>query len=449
MKAIKGIIAVILVLAIILLAYALWPTKTASLSPLPADNSPQMASLISQGQYLATAGDCAACHTQPGGKTLAGGLPIHSPIGVIYTTNITPDKQTGIGNYSLDDFERAVRHGILPNGDTLYPAMPYPSYSKISDDDVRALYAWFMHGVKPVSQQNRASDIPWPLSMRLPLAVWRKMFAPDPADTGFTADKYQSASLARGAYLVQGLGHCGTCHTPRASTLQEKALDDSGKQYLAGGQVIDGWLAVNLRGDKADGLGNWTEQDIIDTLRTGHNTRHTVVGQPMAEVVAKSTSKMSDADLAAIAAYIKSLPAGQESKSSYTESSQTADMLARGENPTPGAQLYVDNCSACHQTSGKGVKNVFPAMADNPTVLADNPVSVIHLILDGSRLPATPEAPSALAMPGFGWRLSDKQVADLSNFIRNSWGNKAPEVTEQQVKQVRADYPPKGENKDP
>ncbi len=441
MKAIKGIIAVILVLVIILLAYALWPTKTASLSPLPADNSPELATLISKGQYLATAGDCAACHTGPTGQAMAGGLPIRSPIGVIYTTNITPDKQTGIGNYSLDDFQRAVRHGILRNGDTLYPAMPYPSYAKISDDDIRALYAWFMHGVKPVSLQNRASDIPWPLSMRLPLAVWRKMFAPDPANSVFKPEKYQSETLARGAYLVQGPGHCGTCHTPRASTLQEKALDDSGQAFLAGGQVIDGWLAVNLRGDNADGLGNWTEQDIIDTLRTGRNTRHTVVGQPMAEVVAKSTSKMSDADLAAIAAYIKSLPAGQGSKAAYTESSQTADMLARGENPTPGSQLYVDNCSACHQTSGKGVQHIFPAMADNPTVLADNPVSVIHLILDGSRLPSTPQAPSALAMPGFGWRLSDKQVAELSNFIRNSWGNKATEVTEQQVKQVRADYP--------
>lgn len=445
MKAIKGIIAVLLVLAIALLAFALWPTRTASLSALPDDHSPALANLMEKGKYLADAGDCAACHTAPGGKDLAGGLALQTPVGVIYSTNITPDKTSGIGRYSLDDFDRALRHGILPNGDSMYPAMPYPSYAKVTDEDVRALYAWFMHGVQPVSAENRATDIPWPLSLRLPLAIWRKVFAPDPVASAFDPALYQTAELARGAYLAQGLGHCGSCHTPRAITLQEKALDESSKHYLSGGQVIDGWLAVNLRGDKAEGMGDWSEQDIINTLRTGRNASHTVVGQPMADVVAKSTSKMSDTDLKAIAAYIKSLPAVGESQASFTGSSDTAAMLARGENPTRGAQLYVDNCSACHQTGGKGVKNIFPAMANNPTVLADDPTSVIHLILNGSRLPSTPQAPSDLAMPGFGWRLSDKDVADLSNFIRNSWGNKATDVTEDKVKQVRAAFPAEGE----
>ena len=239
-------------------AYASSPSETRAIAA--TGGAPDQA-LIDAGRYVAVASDCIACHTAPGGKEFAGGRAIASPIGNMYSTNITPDQATGIGNYSLNEFDRAVRHGIRQDGSSLYPAMPYPSYAKMSDQDVRALYAYFMKGVAPVNTANEAAnhgnDIPWPLSIRWPMGIWRKTFAP--ADMApLQLDKYQSQQIARGAYLVQGAGHCGSCHTPRSVTMQESALDESGKAFLAGGPLIDGWLAANLRGDKADGLGAWS-----------------------------------------------------------------------------------------------------------------------------------------------------------------------------------------------
>lgn len=196
--------------------------------------------LIKQGEYLARAGDCVACHTAKDGKPFAGGLPMETPIGTIYSTNITPDK-TGLGDYSFEDFDKAVRHGVAKNGSTLYPAMPYPSYSSVNEPDMKALHAYFMHGVAPVAQENKASDIPWPLSMRWPLAGWRWMFAPAVAD--YKAAPGEEAVVSRGAYLVEGLGHCGACHTPRALTMQEKALNaGEGSAFLSGSAPLEGWI---------------------------------------------------------------------------------------------------------------------------------------------------------------------------------------------------------------
>ena len=247
-----------------------------------------------------------------------------SAIGTLYSSNITPDPTSGIGAYTLDDFDRAIRHGIAANGDSLYPAMPYPAYAKISDDDVRALYAYFMHGVTAVNAENRANDVAWPLSMRWPLAIWRKVFAPQPDAVAFKADGYKDAQVARGAYLVQGLGHCGSCHTPRALTLQEKALDESSPVYLSGGPVIDGWLAVNLRGNPADGLGSWSAEDIVATLRSARSTTHAVLGGAMGDVVVHSTQHLNDGDLQAVAAYLKTLPASGREVSSFKADPSTA-----------------------------------------------------------------------------------------------------------------------------
>jgi len=433
-KLLLWIVAVGLVVLLAALAYAFIPTKTRVLADGPAAD----AALIERGRYLAAAGDCTACHTKPGGKPFAGGLPVASPLGNIYSTNITPDKETGIGAYSLDDFDRAVRHGIAPDGRTLYPAMPYPSYARITDDDVRALHAYFLHGdIAPVQQENRGVDITWPLSMRWPLAIWRKTFAPDADAVAFDPGHYSDPQLARGAYLVQGLGHCGSCHTPRGFALQEKALDESGAAYLSGGQVIDGWNAVNLRGNAADGLGRWSEQDIVDTLRTARNAHSAVVGTPMADVVRHSTQNLTDDDLKAIAVYLKQLPASAHDPSAYTASDATARKLQTGINDSRGAELFVDNCAACHRTDAKGYTNVFPAIAGNPTVLADDPTSVIRLLLAGSELPSTALRPSNLGMPGFAERLSDTEIAQLATFIRQDFGNKAGEVTADQARKVR------------
>jgi len=437
-KFLLSLVGLGLAVLVVLLVFAFWPTHTRSLQVTPDAGQ---AALIEKGRYLADAGDCTACHTAKGGQPFAGGLPIASPIGTLYSSNITPDKATGIGGYSLEDFDRAVRHGIAANGGSLYPAMPYPAYAKVNDDDLQALYAYFMHGVAPVNAQNRANAVPWPLSMRWPLAIWRKVFARDPDAVVFKADGYKDAEVARGAYLVQGLGHCGSCHTPRAVTLQEKALDESSPVYLSGGPVIDGWLAVNLRGNPADGLGNWSADDIVATLRSARSETHAVLGGAMGDVVVHSTQNLTDKDLHAMAAYLKTLPASDRQVSSFAADPATAKALAAGQEGSRGAELYIDNCAACHRTNGQGDARVFPKIAGNSSVLSEDPVSMIRLVLAGSKLPATATAPSELGMPGFAWRLSDEEVAQLLSFIRNSWGNQAPTVSAAQVKQLRDTLP--------
>lgn len=426
-------VAVVAVLAA--LGLALLPTTTRAISAGAADQ--ENAAMVEKGRYLATAGDCIACHTAADGQPFAGGLGLASPIGIIYSSNITPDRDTGIGDYSLNDFDRALRHGISPSGKTLYPAMPYPSYARLRDEDVLSLYVYFTHGVTPVHAANHANEIRWPLSLRWPLAIWRKLFAPGPDQLTATAIHYSDPVVGRGAYLVQGFGHCGSCHTPRALTLQEKALDDSGTDYLAGGQLTDGWSAVNLRGNAAAGLGGWGARDLVDLLKNGHSLSHAVIGGAMSDVVVHSTQYLHDDDLEAIAAYLKSLPPTRNEVSTFTINPATAQALQAGVNDTRGAELYVDNCAACHRSDGEGYARVFPEIAGNSTVLSGDTTSLIRLILVGSVSPATAGAPSRLGMPGFASRLSDDEVARLASFVRQSWGNNASPVMIGSVKAIR------------
>lgn len=403
-----------------------------------ADDSSD-ADRVKRGEYLARAGDCVACHTGKEGKPFAGGLPIATPIGTIYSTNITPDKNNGIGDYSYEDFQKAVRHGVAKNGDTLYPAMPYPSYAVVSDDDMKALYAYFMHGVAPVAQANKESDIPWPLSMRWPLAIWRSLFAPDVK--AFQPAAQEDPVLARGRYLVEGLGHCGACHTPRSLTMQEKALNnDEGNDYLSGSNApIDGWTASNLRGDNRDGLGRWSESDLRQFLRYGRND-HTAVFGGMTEVVEHSLQHLSDDDITAIARYLKSLGAKDPGQVAFSVDDAVAKALWKGDDSKTGASLYVDSCAACHKTDGSGYQRFFPALRGNPVVLEKDPTSLIHIVLTGGTVPGVQGAPSPITMPAFGWRLNDQQVADVVNFIRTSWGNQAGKaVTAKQVAELRKD----------
>ncbi len=395
--------------------------------------------MIKRGEYLAKAGDCVACHTSVGGTPFAGGLKMVTPIGAIYSTNITPDKATGIGDYSLEDFENAVRKGVAKNGQTLYPAMPFPDYSVISDEDMQALYAYFMHGVQPVAQQNRDSDIPWPLSMRWPLAIWRTAFAPKVQP--FAGKMNEDPQLARGRYLVEGLGHCGACHTPRNIAMQEKALNnDDGSDFLSGSAApIDGYIASNLRGDNADGLGRWSENDLVQFLRTGRND-HTAVFGGMTDVVKHSLQYLSPEDATDIAKYLKSLDAKDSSAPVFTADDTEAKALWKGDDSKPGASVYVDSCAACHKTDGMGYKRFFPELKGNPVVLAKDPTSLIHIVLVGNTLPGVIGAPSNITMPAFGWRLNNQQVADVVNFIRTSWGNTAADkVTADDVKKLRDD----------
>ncbi|OJA40581.1 alcohol dehydrogenase [Burkholderia ubonensis] len=409
-------------------------------APAAAASAPHAAdALVARGAYLARAGDCVACHTASGGKPFAGGLKFDTPIGAIYSTNITPDPKTGLGGWTLDEFDRALRSGVRRNGDTLYPAMPFPSYARLTDDDVKALYAYFMHGVAPVQQENRAVGIVWPLSMRWPLAFWRKLFAPAPKP--FDAAPYPDPVVARGAYLVQGLGHCGACHTPRAPTMQERGLTDAdGPDFLAGSAAIDGWVPTSLRGEPRTGLGTWTEAEIVQFLKTGRTPRTAAFGG-MTDVVGHSMQHMTDDDLTAIARYLKKLPPKVRGETRYAYDAAAANALQAGDASKPGAAVYRDNCMACHRSDGRGYTRVFPALGGNPVVQGGDPTSLIHVVLEGSALQGTHAAPSTFTMPPFGWRLSDQEVADVANFVRTSWGNTGAPISAAQVAKVRKTTP--------
>ena len=369
----------------------------------------------------------------PAEKPFAGGLPIATPIGTVYSTNITPDATTGIGAYSLGDFERAVRRGVRPDGMALYPAMPFPSYAKLTDADVASLYAYFTRGVQPVAEANKPSDIPWPLSMRWPLTYWRWLFGPAVGERPQTA---ADPVLARGAYLVEGPGHCGTCHTPRGLGLEEKALSaQDGAAYLSGG-LVDNHVAKNLRGDPLTGLGGWSEDEIVQFLQTGRNQKTAAFGG-MTDVVAHSTQFMRDEDLRAIASYLKSLP-GTRGEAPFSPDAAIGTALAAGDVSARGSLDYLNSCAACHLSSGKGYVETFPALAGNPVVNSPDPSSLINIVLNGATVPPTEKAPTGFTMPGFADRLTDQEVADIVTFIRSSWGNKGSPVSSDDVVRLRS-----------
>jgi mono/diheme cytochrome c family protein len=384
------------------------------------------------GAYLARAGDCVACHTAKNGTPFAGGLPFETPVGTIYSTNISSDREHGIGGYTFEEFVLAMREGVAKGGKRLYPAMPFTSYAKVSDADLKDLYAYFTTQAPASTQANRDADITWPLSIRWPLAYWSKMFHDD---TRYVADTSKSVEWNRGAYLVQGLAHCGTCHTPRGSAMQELDLSGKSDLYLAGSS-LDHTAPINLRSSAGGGLEAWSVADIVDTLKTGRNP-HASVSGPMGEVVENSTQYMSDADLKAIAVYVKSLGTPPQTASFHADDGTVQAVMA-GTVQGRGAEMYLDSCSACHRVNGRGASGVFPSLVDNPMVTQANADSLIGVILHGARLPSTQGAPSPLAMPPFGWRYSDEEVAQLATFVRSSWGNHGPAVTAKEVAAVRA-----------
>ena len=382
-------------------------------------------------EYLARAADCVACHSIPGGKGFAGGLKMGTPLGAIYSTNITPDPETGIGRYSLADFDLAVRYGIAKDGRHLYPAMPYPSYVKLADADVVALYQFFMKQVPPVHKPNLKSEIPALLSFRWPLAFWNFFFAPS---VGYVAKPDHDAVWNRGAYLVQGAGHCGACHTPRGIGMQEKALDDSSAHFLAGAE-LDAWYAPSLRGDIRTGLGTWSTKDIGEFLEHGHNRVGSAFGS-MTDVINNSTSYFSDSDIQAIAVYLTSLPA-TSAQQAVAYDNATTDALRNSPTMQPGAAIYASDCASCHGYDAKGFTSYMPALAGNPVVLDENPASLINVVLNGSVSLVAKGTPDAYRMPQFRQQLSDQDAADVITFMRNRWGNQAPAVTTTQVANLR------------
>lgn len=387
-------------------------------------------------EYVARAADCVACHSIPGGKAFAGGLKMGTPLGAIYSTNITPDPETGIGRYSLADFDLAVRQGIAKDGHHLYPAMPYPSYAKLADADVVALYRFFMKQVRPVRQENIKSEIPALLSFRWPLAFWNHFYAP----SGSYIPKLNHDEMwNRGAYLVQGPGHCGACHTPRGVAIEEKAVDESSSAYLAGAE-LDGWYASSLRGEMRTGLGAWSMKDIGEFLRHGHNRVGTAFGS-MIEAVNNSTSYLSDGDIDAIAYYLKSLPATSTQETVAYDNATTVALHNRPATQ-PGGTIYASACASCHGLDGKGFTPYMPALANNPVALDDDPSSLINLMLNGSIPLVARGTPDAYRMPQFRQQMSDQDIADAINFVRSGWGNQASAVAAAQVATLRGTTDP-------
>ena len=386
---------------------------------LAGASDPQEFTQIERGRYLTITSDCASCHTAPGGKPFAGGRPIETPFGNIVAPNITPDLETGIGAWTDDAFDAAVRKGVRPNGARLYPAMPFNAYTKMSRDDVQAIRA-YLNSVDPVRNAVVANTLPFPFNIRASMRIWDSLYF---REGEFKPDPSKSAEWNRGAFLVDGPAHCGACHTPK-TLLGGDRLD----WYLQG-SYLQGWSAPNITDNKRVGLGDWTVEDIATYLKTGHN-RITAATGPMAEAVSLSTSHMTDEDTKAIATYLKSLP-GQKN----------GDKLLPADAGTmsAGGAIYRDQCSACHGIDGKGVPNLFPSVANSSMVKSNDPTTAIRMVLRGARSVGTNDEPTAPGMPSYGWQLDDGQVAAVLNYIRNSWGGGAPAVDAKDVKRVRSD----------
>ena len=411
------------------------PADGAGTASSVAASSDQAA--IARGAYLARAGDCIACHTAAvNGKPFAGGLPIVSGLGTIWSTNITPDPTDGIGNYTEQQFADALRKGKRADGSNLYPAMPYPSYAKISDADVHDLYVYFMKGVAPVSGKGPQTALRFPFNLRFGLSFWNWAFTKPGV---YQPNPQLSAEQNRGAYLVESLGHCGSCHTARGVAMQEKALDGSGNDYLGGASLND-WWAPQLRANgTTGGVASWTDAEIVDYLSSGRNAHASVNGE-MTSVVEHSTSHMSAADLHAIAAYLKTLPVNAATATPAIDENArqaTQKTLTAAVNLTLGQRLYLDNCAGCHTVTGHGAPRVFPATAGASIVNAKDPTGLIVTILKGAVTPSTAVAPERLPMPGFAARLSDDEAAQLATFVRSGWGNTGGAVTADQVAKVR------------
>jgi mono/diheme cytochrome c family protein len=376
---------------------------------------------IERGHYLTIVGDCAACHTLPGSDhAFAGGRPIETPFGRLLAPNITPDPTTGIGAWTDDEFVNALTKGTGRHGTRLYPAMPYTYYTKLTRDDALAIRA-YLNTVPAVHNPVRADQLPFPFNMRWTLAFWDDLyFTPGT----FHPDPNKSAQWNRGAYLAEGPGHCGMCHTPK----NVLGADDTSQRLQ--GYTLQGWFAPNITDDARRGLGGWSVDDIVAYLKTGHNKTSAATGL-MSETLNLSTSKMSDDDLKAIAVYLKDQLAG--SNANKTVSADPLDQAVM----KSGAQIYADECSGCHAADGKGAAGLFPALNGSPVVQQTDPTTILHVVLRGALSVGTKQAPTAPAMPEFGWILNDDEIAAVVTYIRNAWGNSAPPVTADQVGKTR------------
>lgn len=375
--------------------------------------------LVARGRYLAILGDCAGCHTRPHGSAYAGGLPFNAQFGTVYSTNITPDRATGIGGWTEDQFYRALHDGIAANGQHLYPAFPYAYFTRVTRQDTDDLFA-YLKTLPPVHKPPTPNRLIFPFNIRWGLTFWNWLYL-DKTPPRLPANA--SAQWKRGEYLVNGLGHCAGCHTPKNILFGDKKGEP-----LTGG-VVDNWYAANLTGSAVDGLGKWSHAELVKYLATGRNPHATAAGS-MQEKVTSSTSHMTDGDRAAIATYLKSLaPQRPVAKKAPSPVQMQA-----------GEVVFVQHCVICHQSPGKpdqpGTLPDYPKLAGDTLIQGRDPTTVLRIILEGAASPLTPNEHTTYSMPSFA-TLTDAQIADAATFIRNSWGNHASPVSASTVKRLR------------
>jgi len=376
---------------------------------------------VVRGRYLAIASDCIGCHTADAAKPFAGGVPLQTPYGAIYSSNITPDRKFGIGNWTGDQFYKALHSGIAPGWKHLFPAFPYTNYSLLSRDDVDAIKA-YVDALPPVAEPSKPDTLMFPLNLRLLQIGWRVLFF---HDTEFRSDP--GSEISRGEYLVKGPGHCSACHTPRNFLSAER--DD---YFLAGG-FVEGWHAPNIRSGTPAGIGDWDVNEIVLFLRTGQSQHGTASLGPMRTVINNSLQYLRGEDLRAIAVYLKSLPP----KAFEIDQEQTTVGPKKPVPAAEGAAIYQEQCAACHSPDGRGRAGDYPPLAENPVVGNANPTNVIKAVLMGGFPAATERVPLPYSMPPFSGYLSDHDVAAVVSYIRGTWGNHASTVSPAQVDALR------------
>jgi mono/diheme cytochrome c family protein len=387
------------------------PAAAAASAPTPGDDP------VSRGRYLTIAGNCGGCHMSPSRQPFAGGSPLRTPFGVVLSANIT---SAVMRNWSEDQFYRALHEGVGGKGGHLYPAFPYTYYTRVTRADSDALLA-YLKTVPPVYNKLDRNQLPFPFKIRGLMVFWNGLFL---KKGEFQPDPQQSQEWNRGAYLVEGLGHCGACHTPK----NVLGADRRSARFQSG--VLDNWLAPDLTSNARIGLGRWTTEEVVEYLKTGRNARTSASGA-MGEVIA-STSQMTDADVRAMAVYLKSLPASRPA--------------APGQPPAApmrtGEAIFVDECSGCHRMDGSAEPRMFSPLRQNAAVQQRDPTTLVRIVLNGARAPATDARPTPVAMPAFGWKLNDREVSAVVTYVRNSWGNAAPAVSARQVAKVREQTSP-------
>ncbi len=381
---------------------------------LPGSPSPET---IAKGKALTDAGDCGSCHTADPAKPFAGGKRIETPFGGIYSANLTPDRNTGLGLWSDEAFIRAMRFGMGPNGSRYYPAFPYPHFTKLVRDDILAIRG-YLGTLAPVGNTPPPAELRWPLNYRVLMGLWNYAFFRPGI---FEPDQNKSTQWNRGGYLVEGVGHCGVCHTPKNFLGAEK------HNVRFAGSPVDGWFAPRLDGAERGGLKSWSVEDIAEYLQSGRNTRSHADG-PMAQVVLNSTSRMSDADVRAIAVYLKDI-SPQVAEPAVTPPSQA--QMADGE------KLYKGSCIGCHEIDGSGAPRIYPPLPGNANLQSADPASAIKIVLDGAETITTARAPNTGSMPPYANKMSDQEVADVVTYVRNAWGNAASAVTPGEVAKAR------------